>query len=115
MKISFLAICLLFTAFASHATDFCQKLDARANVEGAQLLPRMGFSVSGKGRLYFHSAPSEQCRISKFVVPKDSLIGYQDFGVWTSVMYVHPVTHEDTMGWVKTNRLKVTGTMSAQP
>lgn len=46
-----------------------------------------------------------------FVIPKDQLIAYaQSNDGWTSVMYTNPRTGDFVQGWVKSARLKTTGT-----
>jgi hypothetical protein len=47
-----------------------------------------------------------------FVIPKDELIAYaQSNDGWTSVMYLNPKTGDSVSGWVKSSRLKKTGTV----
>lgn len=62
--------------------------------------------VNAGGRLYFHSAPDERCRLkSVFVVPNDRLEVFADHGAYTEVIYWHPVTGAGTAGWVPSARL----------
>ena len=75
--------------------------------------PPVSNVVTGSGRLQFYSAPNAACAIDGvFVIPKDFLVAYArtDSG-WTSVMYINPRTGADVSGWVRSERLKVTGTM----
>jgi hypothetical protein len=77
------------------------------------LSPRLSAVVIGTGRLQFYSAPSPNCAMAGvFIVPKDKVIAYErsDDG-WTSVMYLNPKTGNDVQGWVRTSRLKTTGTV----
>ena len=46
-----------------------------------------------------------------FVIPKDQLITYAQSGEWSSVMYSNPKTGNTVSGWVKSSRLKKTGTV----
>ena len=47
-----------------------------------------------------------------FVIPKDELIAYaQSNDGWSSVMYSNPKTGKEVSGWVKSSRLKGTGTV----
>ncbi len=47
-----------------------------------------------------------------FVIPKDELIAYaQSDDGWSSVMYSNPRTGNTVSGWLKSARLKVTGTV----
>jgi hypothetical protein len=75
--------------------------------------PPLAHVVTGSGRLQFYSAPNAACAIDGvFVIPKDKLVGYaQTDSGWTSVMYVNPRTGADVSGWVRSERLKATGTM----
>ena len=75
--------------------------------------PPLGNVVTGSGRLQFYSAPNAACAIDGvFVIPKDFLVAYArtDSG-WSSVMYINPRTGADVSGWVRSERLKATGTM----
>lgn len=75
--------------------------------------PPLANVVTGTGRLQFHSAPNAQCVMSGvFVIPKDVLISYAETSDgWTSVMYTNPRTNDVVNGWVKSARLKQTGTV----
>ena len=70
--------------------------------------------VTGVGRLQFYSAPNNRCPMrGVFVVPKDALIAYaRSADGWSSVMYLNPRTGEDVSGWVRSARLKATGTVA---
>jgi hypothetical protein len=47
-----------------------------------------------------------------FVIPKDELVAYaMTSDGWWSVMYLNPRTGDDVSGWVRSDRLKQTGTM----
>ena len=75
--------------------------------------PPLGNVVTGTGRLQFYSAPNAACALAGvFVIPRDFLVAYArtDSG-WSSVMYVNPRTGADVSGWVRSERLKATGTM----
>jgi hypothetical protein len=75
--------------------------------------PPLANVVTGAGRLQFYSAPSEHCSMSGvFVIPKDELVAYAatDDG-WSQVMYMNPRTGDTVSGWVRSARLKQTGTM----
>jgi hypothetical protein len=77
------------------------------------LSPPLGEVVIGTGRLQFYSAPNAACAMpGVFVIPQDRLIAYaQSDDGWTSVMYTNPRTGDVVQGWVKSARLKTTGTM----
>lgn len=78
--------------------------------------PPLAEAVIGKGRLQFYSAPDGRCQMEGvFVVPKDEVIAYAATADgWTNVMYVNPTTNRDVQGWVRSNRLKVKGTIAPQ-
>ncbi len=69
--------------------------------------------VTGSGRLQFYSAPHLSCAMNGvFVIPNDKLVCYaQTDSGWMLVMYVNPRTGADVSGWVRSERLKATGTM----
>ncbi|HXY58909.1 MAG TPA: hypothetical protein VEH76_10040 [Methylocystis sp.] len=76
------------------------------------LSPPFANVVTGQGRLQFYSAPNIHCPMAGvFVIPKDDLVSYveTDDG-WTSVMYVNPRSGDHVEGWVRSARLKKTGT-----
>jgi len=97
-------------AASSVAVD-CKALDQRANHQGA-LIPgdEAIYEVVGKGRLPFYSAPDSRCAMpGVFIIPKDEVIAYVDYGDYTSGMFINLKTGTDTEGWVLTSRLKATG------
>ena len=75
--------------------------------------PPLAHVVTGSGRLQFYSAPNLRCAMDGvFVIPKDELVAYAGTSDgWASVMYVNPRTGADVSGWVRSERLKATGTM----
>ena len=75
--------------------------------------PPLSEVVVGQGRLQFYSAPKAGCEMKGvFIIPKDDVVAYaQSDDGWTSVMYTNPKDRrKDVEGWVKSNRLKKTGT-----
>jgi hypothetical protein len=63
-------------------------------------------TVAGVGRLYFHVAPDDRCRLKNvFVVPNDRLEVYAQYGEFTEVIYWNPVSGAGTAGWVPSFRL----------
>ena len=73
--------------------------------------PPLSDVVIGACRLPFYSAPDANCAMAGvFVIPKDELITYaQSNDGWSSVMY--PKTGNNVLGWVRSSRLKETGTV----
>jgi len=75
--------------------------------------PPVNSVVIGTGRLQFYSAPSTQCAVKGvFIIPNDQVVTYAETkDGWSSVMYVNPRTGNDVSGWVRSERLKATGTL----
>ena len=96
---------------AAHADD------CKEPVEGSNdapiFSPPIAAVVTGKGRLQFYSAPNAHCALDGvFVIPKDELVAYaMTSDGWWSVMYLNPRTGNDVSGWVRSDRLKQTGTV----
>jgi hypothetical protein len=111
MKKAFLAAMALAVVGPSFADPaVCDKALRQAKKDEAQIFPRAAYKVIGKGRLFLHSAPHEDCRLKDvFVIPGDDLIAYSDYKGWYSVMYMNPKTGEDFQGWVDSKRLNYTG------
>ncbi|TCM60899.1 hypothetical protein EC844_13019 [Acinetobacter calcoaceticus] len=96
----------------------CEKLAKIADDNGLMHGSKYIYTVQGnKGlRTYFHSAPSEQCKIKNlFLIPNDSVIAYQQFKnenrTWIYVMYIDK-NGNDTMGWMKVQHFKITSKFS---
>jgi hypothetical protein len=94
------------------AADACKELET-GTIQVPILSPPMAGVVRGTGRLQFYSAPNLRCPMAGvFVIPKDRLIAYAETSDgWSSVMYVNPKTSADVSGWVRSARLKRTGTV----
>jgi hypothetical protein len=109
------AVCcvtLLSVVVRVAVADDCKEPVIGSN-DAPMLSPPLGAVVIGAGRLQFYSAPKLSCVMTGvFVIPKDWLIEYAltDDG-WSSVMYNNPRTNDVASGWVRTDRLKVTGTV----
>ena len=75
--------------------------------------PPIANVVVGTGRLQFYLAPNVGCPMEGvFVIPRDRLVAYaQTNDGWSSVMYLNPRTGNDVSGWVRSARLKATGTV----
>ena len=76
------------------------------------LSPPLGKVVVGTGRLQFFSAPDPRCAMAGiFVVPHDDLIAYAETpSGWSSVMYTNPRNGNSVQGWLRSTRLRTTGT-----
>ncbi len=75
--------------------------------------PPLAHVVTGAGRLQFYSAPDARCPMNGvFVIPEDEVIAYaQTDDGWSSVTYSNPKTGNNVSGWVRSARLKETGTV----
>jgi hypothetical protein len=106
------AILIALLLSASPAFADCHEPEAGSD-KAAMFSPPLSEVVVGKGRLQFYTAPNPDCAMKGiFVIPKDQLIAYaeSDDG-WSSVMYQNPKTGDHVSGWVKSSRLKQTGTV----
>jgi hypothetical protein len=102
----------VFLFGSSHAFADCKEpVIGTRNVPSFS--PPLGEVVIGSGRLPFYAAPNPNCIMSGiFVIPGDELIAYAQSGDgWSSVMYSNPKSGDTVSGWVKSSRLKTTGTM----
>ena len=95
----------------------CNNLANIADHNGTQYGTKYSFYVKGqKGfRTYFHSAPSKECLIKNlFIIPKDSVIAYQDYKnegqTWMYVMYIQK-DGNTIEGWVKEHDFKIGGSI----
>jgi hypothetical protein len=103
--------CLLTPLVASSvARAACKKVTVGTD-KAPRFAPPLAAKVIGAGRLHFHSAPDFHCRMKGvFVIPNDSLVAYgQTDDGWTSVMYIKG---NYDLGWVRSSRLKTTGTIA---
>ncbi len=108
MRVLHLIPSILF-ANSLFANGLCENIP---NSEKVLFRQPVSMTVIGAGRLYFHSSTSKDCTIRNlFIVPHDSVIGYgtSTDDKWTEVMYIHPVTQKESVGWVATSRLKIIG------
>ncbi|MDE2076335.1 MAG: hypothetical protein KGI91_04570 [Burkholderiales bacterium] len=63
--------------------------------------------VGAKGRSLLHSAPDLSCYIGKFIVGGDKVSILSRVPGWARVSYTHPITHVTTVGWMKSDRVKL--------
>jgi hypothetical protein len=109
---SLLAVAALLSLFGAPARAEDCKEPETGTKHVPIFSPPLANVVIGTGRLQFHSAPNPRCEMKGvFVIPKDELVAYAltDDG-WSSVMYMNPRTGDTVSGWVRSARLKVTGT-----
>ena len=110
-KIILTALAVVLTASSAAFAD-CKEPGTGTD-KAPMLSPPLSEIVTGAGRLQFYSAPDSNCAMKGvFVIPKDVLIAYaeSDDG-WTSVMYTNPRTGDHVEGWVRSSRLRATGTV----
>ena len=103
---TYIYLTILFPVFVV-AGELCDSLNSVANKDQVYLMsPRSAFTVTGTGRLFFHSAPDERCiQRDIFIIPGDQVNAYTEYSDFVSVMYID--SHgKDTEGWVKRDRLQ---------
>ena len=102
----------LGAAVLAKTPERCEAPKAGAN-DAPLVSPPLANVVTGAGRLQFYSAPNFHCAMDGvFVIPKDTLVEYArtDDG-WSSVAYFGSNGGNDAEGWVRSSRLKATGTV----
>jgi len=110
--ICFAALLGLFDT-PSRADAVCREPETGSK-EAPMVSPPTLNVVTGARRLQFYSAPKLGCSMKGiFVIPRDELIVYARTGDgWSSVMYMNPRTTDSVSGWVRSERLKQTGTVA---
>ena len=96
----------------TRAAPLCKEPETGTK-DAPMLSPPLAHVVTGAGRLQFYSAPDLACAMNGiFVIPMDELIAYAETrDGWSSVMYTNPRTGNAVSGWVRSARLKETGTV----
>jgi hypothetical protein len=105
---------LVAVAFAVSSPAFADCKEPETGTKNIPVFsPPLSAVVIGAGRLQLYSAPNANCAMAGvFVIPRDELITYaQSNDGWSSVMYSNPKTGNNVSGWVKSSRLKETGTV----
>lgn len=88
---------------------FCEKINEQIQSKVIHFPnPLETYTVIGKRRLYFYSAPDKNCKISNnlFVIPNDIVIPYLEYNHYYYVSYSENM---DITGWVLKDRLQSTG------
>jgi hypothetical protein len=97
-RIAFLLLAFLVLPAAEASS--CEELN-KATADIGSHRPYIS-SVIGKGRLYFHSAPAEECEEKElFVIPGDRVAMYSTYGPYSQILY------KDYVTWVLTEWLRV--------
>lgn len=106
---SFICSIFILSSFkvSASAPLSCKELSKITDDNAGVLRTKYSYNVKGnKGfRTYFHSAPSNQCKIKGlFIIPNDNVIAYSYFTYentdWMYVMYTNK-NGDETYGWVK--------------
>jgi len=93
----------------------CQAANARAEAAGDNFIPPVEARITEGGRAQFYSAPEPSCEMKGvFLIPNDYVFGHVSYKGWTQVMFVNEKTGKDTQGWIKNDRLKVSGQLGGK-
>ncbi|MFN3291009.1 MAG: hypothetical protein ACK410_11460 [Acinetobacter sp.] len=121
MELKYMKTLLSIALFCSvapllHAED-CVKLEEKAEQKEVQIIPRWGMKVIAPTRVYFHSAPSDACKIKDlFMIKNDHITAYSTYDdgqeQWVSIMYFSKRLGDTVQGWSKLKDFEYTGTMS---
>ncbi|MEB3766381.1 hypothetical protein [Acinetobacter sp. MD2] len=108
MKKLFLLTIALTYSFSAWASPNCEKLAIIATSNASNYGDTTTAHIQGKKntRIYFYSAPSEQCKSQIFIIPNDKITILQDIlsnGVmWSYVSYTSKNDlPQITQGWIK--------------
>jgi hypothetical protein len=106
-KFAFLLI-LLSPSFCLAGNIDCEKLHSSAFEKG-----RLGYTyegkITGKGRAYFHQAPTDKCLTKEvFLVSGDFISIYAESNGWLYLMYINK-QGEDFSGWISESRIEIIG------
>ena len=103
-----LLLLVLLVSGGTWASSNCEKLASIATTNASNYGDEKTVApIKGKKgtRVYFHSAPSNQCRTQLFVIPKDQVEVLQDIKsngeTWAYVLFTGRETQTITQGWVK--------------
>ena len=98
-------------AAARSAENRCERLQSNLDVDRLVVIQghMSGRVVTGKGRLYFHSAPSGQCRTEVFIVPGDAVDVVEEREGFSRATRVNPASGDTAGGWLASDRLKPSG------
>lgn len=98
-------------AAAQSAENRCERLQSNLDVDRLVVIQghMSGHAVTGKGRLYFHSAPSGQCRTEVFIVPGDAVDVVEEYEGFSRATRVNPDSGDTAGGWLASDRLKPSG------
>jgi len=98
-------------AAAARASQSCDSIEAAA-LKSAARVPgyASGYTVIGKGRLQFLSAPEISCKLpGEFILPGDRVNAYLVSSGYVLVTYLDTKTGSEANGWVQQSRLQANG------
>lgn len=103
-------------ALAVAAEPNCVHLAATATRAAVRIADsQSNRQVVGQGRLPFHAAPDEACRLQGvYVTPGDAVEADREISGYTLVWYRNPRTGGEAIGWVRTNRLQAISAEAAK-
>lgn len=109
-KVMLLILSLSFPSFYSWG-EGCGPINLLAERDQT-LIPtsESGYIVSDPKRVYFYSAPDENCKINGlFIIKGDLVNSYAEYQGFSSVMYFKK-DGETANGWIHSDSIKSTGT-----
>lgn len=86
------------------ATASCQAESGSRQVAPQPASPGV---VSKAGRSKLHTVPDPNCLMGKHIVEGDKIVVQAQVPDWTQVRYTHPITGVVTVGWLKSERIKL--------
>jgi hypothetical protein len=108
---SLTAFLLTSLATGAMASQSCESIEAAALKSAARIAGHAsGYTVVGKGRLQFLSAPDIGCKLpGVFIAPGERVDAYLVSSGYVLVMYLNTKTHSEANGWVQQSRLEANG------
>ena len=106
---------LCMVSVSSQAKNHCSTLNEKILKKDNQIAPVWILSVQSKEHVYFHSAPSDNCKIKNlFIIFDDTVTGYNFYQdskqEWIKVIYYSKrkdLESEIVEGWIKFRDLKL--------
>ncbi len=102
---------IVYSSYISSANDKnigCEAFNKSITVEESSIPDNKSERIIiGSERLYFHSAPIEECKAKDlFIVPGDKINATSDYGKFTLIKYNSKSRGVIVTGWVYTDKLK---------
>lgn len=101
-----LIMILFFSSYVVANTD-CRAIDEKAQEKATHFdSADNGYTVIGKDRSYFYTAPSQDCIHKQvFIIPGDKVNAYLDYNGYYYVIYLNK-NGQQVEGWVKQKQLQ---------